>query len=107
MNEKEESAAIDILPSFPGGANALIKYLSDNIQYPEDCYNQKIEGKVLVEFVVEANGSISSIDVKKSVHPQLDAEAIRVIETMPRWFPAMIKNHPVRVKYFVPISFRL
>lgn len=106
-NANTTNKEVEQMPSFPGGFYSLIDYLSNNIQYPEECLKQKIEGKVLVEFVVETNGSISSITVKQSVHPLLDDEARRVISAMPRWFPAIQDNEPVRVKYTVPITFRL
>jgi TonB family protein len=107
FDKKEIETMISQMPVFPGGANSLIEYLSKNVSYPEECVKQKIEGRVLVEFVVEEDGSISSIQVKQPVHPLLDEEALRVIRIMPRWFPAMTPKEPVRVKYTVPITFKL
>lgn len=98
---------IEQMPSFPGGVSSLIDFLSVNIHYPEECEKAKIEGRVLVEFVVEDDGSITSLEVKQPVHPLLDQEALRVISQMPRWFPAMSDKGRIRVKYTVPISFKL
>ncbi len=105
--DKKEMASLAQLPVFPGGVNSLMEFLSSTIYYPDECVKQKIEGRVLVEFVVETNGSISSMEIKQSVHPLLDEEALRVIGIMPRWFPAMSDKQPIRVKYTVPITFRL
>lgn len=86
---------------------SLVEFLGANIQYPAECEKAKIEGRVLVEFVVENDGSITSLVVKQSVHPLLDQEALRVVGQMPRWFPATTDKGTVRVKYTVPISFKL
>lgn len=98
---------IEQMPSFPGGAPSLFEYLSRNVHYPEECVKQKIEGRVMIEFVVETDGSITSIEVKNPVHPLLDEEALRVIRNMPRWFPATANSVNIRVKYTVPLSFKL
>lgn len=98
---------IEQMPSFPGGAPSLFEYLSKNVHYPEECVKQKIEGRVMIEFVVETDGSITSIEVKNPVHPLLDEEALRVIRNMPRWFPATANSVNIRVKYTVPLSFKL
>ena len=98
---------VEQMPSFPGGVYSLVEYLSNNIHYPEECVKQKIEGRVLIDFVIEKDGSMTSIEVKNPVHPLLDQEALRVIRKMPRWFPATAENVTVRVKYTVPITFRL
>ena len=98
---------IEQMPTFPGGVYSLLDYLSANIHYPEECEKAKIEGRVLVEFVVENDGTITSLEVKQPVHPLLDQEALRVISQMPRWFPAMSDKGTIRVKYTVPISFKL
>lgn len=98
---------IEQLPTFPGGVYSLVDFLSANIHYPAECEKAKIEGRVLVEFVVENDGSITSLVVKQSVHPLLDQEAMRVVSQMPRWFPATSDKGTVRVKYTVPISFKL
>lgn len=94
---------VDNMPEFPGGMGALMQYLSDNIRYPEE---KDIQGRVLVSFVVGKDGSISNAQVVKSVHPSFDAEALRIINNMPKWIPGTQNGKPVNVKYVVPISFR-
>ena len=106
-NPPASDKEIEQLPTFPGGVYSLVEFLGANIQYPAECEKAKIEGRVLVEFVVENDGSITSLVVKQSVHPLLDQEALRVVGQMPRWFPATTDKGTVRVKYTVPISFKL
>ena len=98
---------VEQMPSFPGGQSALFKYLSDEIIYPADCINKKIQGRVIVSFVVERDGSISNIKIVKSVHRLLDEEAIRVTKKMPKWVPGKKKGRTVRVKYTLPFTYRL
>lgn len=95
------------MPSFPGGASKLIDYLSNETDYPYEAFNQKIQGRVIVTFVVERDGSISDAKIIKSIHPLLDEEALRVVNKMPKWIPGMQKGKAVCVKYTVPITFRL
>lgn len=97
--EKEE------MPSFPGGQSAMFKWLSNNIIYPQECEKDGLQGRVVLTYVVERDGSISEVKVENSVHPLLDAEAIRVTKAMPRWIPGKINGIPVRVKYTLPITF--
>ena len=94
-------------PEFPGGTAALLEYLRKNIKYPAICRENNIQGKVIVTFVVNKDGSIVDIEVAKSVNPSLDKEAIRVISQMPKWKPGSQRGKPVRVKYSVPVNFRL
>ena len=98
---------VEKMPEYPGGQAALFEYLSKNVKYPEDAAKKKIEGRVLVTFVVNTDGSITDIEVFKKAFPSLDAEAVRVISGMPKWTPGEQKGQKVRVKYTVPISFRL
>jgi len=98
---------IDEMPSFPGGNTALMNFLCQNVHYPVDAQIKRIQGSVLVSFIVEEDGSLSNIEISKSVAPILDAEAIRVIKAMPKWNPAKQKGKPIRMKYDVPINFRL
>ncbi len=95
------------MPSFPGGQEALIKYLSENVKYPKECEARGIQGRVMVQFIVEKDGQISSTSVVKSVDPVLDGEAVRVVYAMPKWIPGKIDGKAVRVKYTLPISFNL
>lgn len=96
---------VEQMPSYPGGAYALMKFLADNIKYPSTCEN--IQGKVVCTFYVEEDGSVSDINVVKSVHPQLDAEAVRVLSLMPKWIPGKRNGELTKVKYTFPITFRL
>ena len=94
-------------PQFPGGLQALYDYLHDNIKYPESCRRDSIQGRVIISFVVEKDGSINSAEIVKGVHEQLDAEALRVIDAMPKWKPGKQRGKTVRVKYAIPVNFRL
>ena len=98
---------VEQMPEYPGGMQALFEYLSQNLKYPEDAKQQKVEGRVIAIFVVETDGSISNVEVVKPVFPSLDAEAVRVLSGMPKWKPGMQSGKVVRVKYTVPINFSL
>lgn len=107
--EKNQQAfdVVEQMPEFPGGIKALLDYLCQNVKYPADAEKQKIEGRVIANFVVETDGSISNVEVFRPVFPSLDAEAVRVLSAMPKWKPGMQSGKVVRVKYTVPISFNL
>ena len=94
-------------PSFPGGASALLSFLQDNVHYPEEALKDSIQGKVVVTFIIEKDGSISNAQVVRGVHPLLDKEAVRVVGLMPKWNPAMSNGDYLRVKYSVPVVFKL
>ncbi|MBR3079231.1 MAG: energy transducer TonB [Prevotella sp.] len=94
-------------PAFPGGMEAMIQFFSTNIQYPADAKKQKIDGRVLVNFVIEKDGSITDVKVMKPGFPSLDAEAVRVVKMMPKWKPGYQKGQAVRVLFALPISFNL
>lgn len=98
---------VEQMPSFPGGAAALMKYLSENIKYPVVAQENGVQGRVVVSFVVERDGSITDVKVVRSIDPSLDREATRVVKSMPKWIPGKQNGSPVRVKYNVPVSFRL
>ncbi|MBP5776250.1 MAG: energy transducer TonB [Prevotella sp.] len=98
---------VEQMPEYPGGIQALLDYLMENVKYPEDAEKQKIEGRVIAVFVVETDGSISNVEVVKPVFPSLDAEAVRVLSGMPKWTPGRQSGKVVRVKYTVPINFQL
>ena len=98
---------VEQMPEYPGGMQALFEFLKENIKYPEDAQKQKVEGRVLVKFVVETDGSISNIEVVKNAFPSLDAEAERVVRIMPKWTPGKQKGQVVRVKFVLPINFSL
>lgn len=97
----------DIMPSFPGGGEAIEKYLNDNIKYPEQERENGAQGRVVVSFVVERDGTLSNIRVARAVSPLLDKEARRVILSMPRWKPGKKDGKEVRVRYKLPVTFRL
>ena len=98
---------VEKMPEYPGGQAALFEYLSTNVKYPADAEKQKIEGRVLVTFIVNTDGSITDIELVRKAFPSLDAEAVRVISGMPKWIPGEQKGQKVRVKYTVPLTFRL
>ena len=108
VSDKEKVyQVVEQQPSFPGGREELFKYLAYNVRYPIDAAKNKIEGRVLVTFVVEHDGSISNVNVANSVYPSLDKESIRVVSGMPKWIPGKANGKTVRVKYTIPITFRL
>lgn len=98
---------VEEMPAYPGGQIAMWEYLTQNVKYPEDAEKQKVEGRVIATFVVETDGTITDVRAVKQVFPSLDAEAIRVLEAMPRWTPGKQNGKPVRVKYTVPVTFKL
>ena len=98
---------VEQMPSFPGGPQALMQWLSDNVRYPVVAQENGVQGRVVVSFVVERDGSITDVKVVRSVDPSLDKEAARVVKSMPRWIPGKQNGQAVRVKYNVPVAFRL
>lgn len=98
---------VEVMPEFPGGQSELLKYLARNIKYPAESFKNKEEGKVQMAFIVNKDGSISDVRVLKSATPALDAEAIRVIKSMPTWTPGKNKGKAVRVSYTAPIYFKI
>ncbi len=98
---------VEVMPEFPGGMQAMIEYLNTNIKYPKDAIKQEVGGRVMVMFVVETDGSLSNVRVARKVFPSLDAEAVRVVKTMPKWKPGKEKGRPVRVNFTMPIVFSI
>ena len=98
---------VEEMPSFPGGNAALMSYLNSNTKYPVVAQENGVQGRVIISFVVERDGSISDVKVARSVDPSLDREAQRVVKSMPRWTPGKQNGQTVRVKYTVPVVFRL
>ena len=98
---------VEEMPAFPGGAVAMMDFFMKNMKYPKDAVEAKQEGRVIAQFVVEKDGSISGSHIVKSVSPSLDAEALRIVNAMPNWTPGRQNGKPVRVKYTVPLSFKL
>ena len=113
VEEEEEEAAqqiftvVEEMPEFPGGMNELLKYLAKSIKYPVIAQENGIQGRVICAFVVNRDGSIVDAEVLRGVDPSLDKEALRVIMSMPKWKPGKQRGKPVRVKYTVPVTFRL
>jgi TonB family protein len=107
QNEEKVFDVVENMPSFPGGTVKMMEYLSTNVRYPEAAHEAGTQGRVVVNFIVEPDGTISNANVVRSVSEELDAEAIRVVENMPKWKPGMQNGKEVRVKYNIPVSFRL
>ena len=108
--KEEENKVFDVveqMPSYPGGMGALMQYLSSNIKYPAIAEENGIQGRVICTFVVERDGSITDVKIAKSVDPSLDKEAMRVVSKMPKWIPGKQNGSAVRVKYTLPVTFRL
>ena len=108
--KEEENKVFDVveqMPSFPGGMAALMAYLQKSIKYPPVAEENGIQGRVVCTFVVERDGSVTDVRVAKSVDPSLDKEAVRVVSTMPKWIPGKQNGQSVRVKYTLPVTFRL
>ena len=97
----------ELLPEFPGGVKALMEYVEANIRYPQEVKERGIQGRVIVQFVVEEDGTLTGEQVLKPVDPQLDAEAIRIARSMPKWKPGEIRGKPTRMRFSFPVTFRL
>ncbi|MCO6026434.1 energy transducer TonB [Prevotella cerevisiae] len=98
---------VEQLPEFPGGWVELMKWLDKNIQYPPTAMKSKIEGEVIVSFIINTNGALSNIKITKSAHPLLNAEAMRVVHKMPKWKPGIHNDKPCKTMFSIPIVFRL
>ena len=107
VDEQEIFTVVEEMPSFPGGMGECMKFLSKNINYPSISQENGVQGRVIVQFVVNRDGSIVDPVVVRGVDPYLDKEALRVISTMPKWKPGKQRGKAVRVKYTVPVMFRL
>lgn len=95
------------MPSFKGGDAALMEWLSKNIRYPVEAEKKGIQGRVVVSLVIERNGAVSNVKIVTPVEPSLDNEAVRVMKSMPKWNPGIRNGEKVRVRYVVPVTFRL
>ncbi len=104
---EEIFVVVENQPEFPGGNAAMMKFLSDNIKYPLIAQENGIQGRVICNFVVERDGSITDVQVVRGVDPSLDREAVRVIQQMPRWTPGKQRGQAVRVRFTLPVVFRL
>ena len=106
-SEQEIFEVVENAPEFPGGMPACLQFLYKNIKYPPIAQENGTQGQVVLQFVVERDGSIGDIKVVKSVDPYLDKEALRVVKTMPKWKPGMQRGKPVRCRFTLPVRFRL
>jgi len=107
---EEEAPAfivVEEMPVFPGGDAAMMKYIADNIKYPQICKENNISGKVFINFIVNEQGKVDKVKIVRGVDPYLDKEAIRVIESLPDWTPGRQRGKAVRVQFTIPISFAL
>jgi protein TonB len=107
VDEAEPFVVVEEMPMFPGGESALLAYISEHTQYPEVAKENNIQGKVIVRFCVTSKGGVDKVEILKSVDPELDKEAIRVVKTLPAFKPGKQGGKPVPVWYMVPINFTL
>lgn len=106
-DEGEIFMIVEEMPEFPGGTEALHKYLAKSVNYPVIAQENGIQGRVYIQFVINQNGEVTNATILRGVDPSLDREALRVVEAMPNWKPGKQRNRPVRVSYIVPINFLL
>ena len=97
----------EVMPEFPGGTQALFKFISENLEYPQHAIDGQIEGRVTVQFVVDKTGKVGNIQVVRSIDKLLDQAAIDVVRALPAWKPGMQNGQPVNVRYTLPVSFKL
>lgn len=98
---------VEVMPQFPGGQIAMLKYIMENMKYPKQAMKEGIQGRVTVSFIVEKDGRVSNVRLLHSVQSALDKEAIRVVKSMPKWTPGKQNGKPVRVRFNLPVMFKL
>ena len=98
---------VEVMPQYPGGQIAMLKYIMKNIKYPKQIMEEGIQGRVTVSFIVEKDGRVSNVRLLRSVQSALDKEAIRVVKSMPKWTPGKHNGKPVRVRFNLPVMFKL
>ena len=98
---------VEDVPQFPGGLTEFIKWLSRNLKYPSELQERQVQGKVVAEFIVNTDGSITDVKVVGSLNPQCDAEVLRVLRMMPRWTPGILNDEPCRTKVCIPVVFKI
>ena len=98
---------IDQMPEFPGGMDKLLQFINDNMKYPTKAQTEGIQGRVVVQFIVDENGYIIEPNIVRSIEPSLDKEALRIIKMLPQWKPGILKGKAVKMKYTVPVTFKL
>lgn len=102
-----DSSFVEEMPEFSGGQKAFIKFLQSNLSYPKRAQRKGIEGRVVLQFIVNTDGSVTDVSIVKSVDPEIDAEALRIVSIMPRWSPGRQNGKPVTVRYTLPLTFKL
>ena len=111
QNKKDASEKayekVEVMPEYPGGEQAMMKFVASNVKYPQAAIDKNISGRVLVGFVIEKDGSITDVKVVKGIGGGCDEEAVRVVKSMPKWKPGKEKGKAVRVSYMLPITFKL
>ena len=107
IQEAEIFTIVEEMPDFPGGTQKLADYLAKNIKYPQMARESGIQGRVFISFVVEPDGSVSNVNVMRSLGGGCDEEAVRVVKSMPKWKPGKQRGKPVRVSYILPVNFKL
>lgn len=107
LDEAKVFFVVEEMPEFPGGERALIKYINSHVEYPVIAQENGVQGRVTINFVVETDGRVTEASVLRPVDPALDQEAMRVVNSMPRWKPGKQRGKPVRVSFRVPIIFKL
>jgi TonB family C-terminal domain len=98
---------VEVMPEYPGGEQAMMKFVATNVKYPQAALDKNISGRVMVQFVVEKDGSVTDVKTVKGIGGGCDEEAVRVVKAMPKWKPGMEKGKTVRVQYLLPITFKL
>lgn len=98
---------VEVMPQFPGGQDSLMSFLMHTVKYPKEAMEKGVQGRVVVQFIVEKDGTVSSPNVIRAVTPALDQEAIRVVQSMPKWAPGKQRGKEVRTKFTLPVTFRL
>ena len=98
---------VEVMPQYPGGQIAMMKYIMENIKYPKQAMKEGIQGRVTVSFIVEKDGRVSNVRLLRSVQSALDKEAIRVVKSMPKWTPGKHNGKSVRVRFNLPVMFKL
>lgn len=107
VKEQMSYEEVDEKPEFPGGVDGLMKWIGENVSYPEEAEMKRVEGTVVASFVVECDGTVSNAEIEKSVDPQLDLEVLELITNMPAWKPGILNGNPVRVLFHLPVKFKL
>jgi len=107
QQEEEVFHVVETQPEYPGGENAMLKFIKDNLVYPESAKKNGVEGVVYVNFIIEKDGSISNVKVLRGISAECDNEIIRVVNLMPNWSPGMQRGRPVRVYFNLPFRFKL